>query len=40
MSNPADTGALTAMENRLPRKVEPGGNFKNLVYQALVSPNQ
>ena len=29
---------IVFMENRLPRKTEPGGSFKNLVYQALVGP--
>ncbi len=38
MVDPKEHLVIVFMENRLPRKSEPGGNFKNLVYQALVAP--
>ena len=37
MVDPQEHLVIVFMENRLPRKTEPGGSFKNLVYQALVA---
>jgi CubicO group peptidase (beta-lactamase class C family) len=36
MVDPKEHLVMVFMENRLPRKTEPGGGFRNLVYQALV----
>jgi CubicO group peptidase (beta-lactamase class C family) len=36
MVDPKEHLVIVFMENRLPRKTEPGGSFRNLVYQALV----
>ncbi|HST08237.1 MAG TPA: serine hydrolase domain-containing protein [Gemmatimonadaceae bacterium] len=36
MVDPKEHLVMVFMENRLPRKTEPGGSFRNLVYQALV----
>jgi CubicO group peptidase (beta-lactamase class C family) len=38
MVDPREHLVIVFMENRLPRKTDPGGSFKNLVYQALVGP--
>ncbi len=38
MVDPREHLVIVFMENRLPRKTDPGGAFKNLVYQALVAP--
>ncbi|HEX6627244.1 MAG TPA: serine hydrolase domain-containing protein [Gemmatimonadaceae bacterium] len=38
MVDPKEHLVIVFMENRLPRKSEPGDNFHNLVYQALVEP--
>ena len=36
MVDPKEHLVIVFMENRLPRKTDPGGSFRNLVYQALV----
>jgi CubicO group peptidase (beta-lactamase class C family) len=38
MVDPKEHLVIIFMENRLPRKTDPGGTFKNFVYQALVAP--
>lgn len=36
--DPKEHLVIVFMENRLPRRSQPGANFRNLVYQALVAP--
>ena len=38
MVDPKEHLVIVFMENRLPRKSDPGGSFRNLVYSALVEP--
>ena len=38
MVDPKEHLIIVFMENRLPRRAEVGGDFRNIVYQALVEP--